>query len=331
MTEKTETFFKQIRDKRIVVAGDAMLDAYIWGDVKRISPEAPVPVVLVKNKEYRLGGAANVALNLKNLGADPVFVSVVGDDTEGHIFKDIMKVSGLSAEFIISSKNRPTTQKTRIIANNQQQLLRIDEENTGYLNDYDQTSFIENAIKAIAGSDAVVFSDYDKGVFSDKVIEKMVDEANRNSIPTIVDPKKRNFLLYKNVSLFKPNLKELAEGLGIIIQKPVSLKQLNEASDILFEKMNISIAFITLSDEGVFIRNKENSLIIPSHKRSIYDVSGAGDTVAAVAALALSCNSELKMIAELSNIAGGLVCEKVGVVPIELKEFEEECKRIFSH
>jgi len=322
-------FFEDITQKNILIIGDSMLDAYIWGDVKRISPEAPVPVVLVKNREYRLGGAANVAMNIVKLGATPKFISVIGEDAEGKIFSKLLQENGIQNDFLIYSSDRPTIVKTRIIGNQLQQLLRIDEENTSFLPQQIQYIFIEKVKKLIPECHAVIFSDYDKGILNKENITEIVDECIKHNVPSIVDPKRKNFLHYHHTSLFKPNLKELQEGLGFDFSKPITIEQLRKAANALFDKMNIDTAFFTMSDEGVYINNRKKDFVLPSHKRNIYDVSGAGDTVASVAALAFSCGLDIDLIAELSNIAGGLVCEKVGVVPVERNEFRAECSKIF--
>ncbi len=176
----------------------------------------------------------------------------------------------------------------------------------------------------------MIFQDYDKGVLSKKFIQDIIDEANKRNIPTIVDPKRKNFNSYKNSTLFKPNFKELKEGLGILIEKPITIEKLRKVSNSLFDKMNISITFITLSEQGVYINNGKEDFLVPTHKRSIYDVSGAGDTVASITALSMASQHPINLLAELTNIAGGLVCERVGVVPIEREWMEKECIRIFS-
>ncbi|MBL6963674.1 MAG: D-glycero-beta-D-manno-heptose-7-phosphate kinase [Bacteroidetes bacterium] len=307
-----------------------MLDAYWWGHVKRISPEAPVPVVLVNNREYRLGGAANVAVNIRQMGATPLLISLLGQDADGHAFLDLLDENSISKEYIFQSENRPTTVKSRIIANDQQQLLRVDSEITAGINKDESDRIYQNAISAMAEADALIFVDYDKGLLSAGLIRKIIKEANKRNIPVIVDPKKENFLEYKNATLFKPNLKELREGLGLIIPKPLQIEDLREAAQLLFDKMHIQIAFITLSSAGVYINDGKKDMIVPSHKRSIYDVSGAGDTVGAIAALAISSGIKNSLLAQLTNIAGGLVCEQVGVVPIDREQYLEECLRLLT-
>ncbi len=329
MNKQTPTdILSEFSKKKILVIGDIMLDAYIWGNVSRISPEAPVPVVLVSQKEYRLGGAGNVALNIKSLGAAPLLVSMTGDEEEASFLFNLLNEKKIAPEFLLKSSMRKTTTKTRIIANHQQQLIRIDNEDSRPLNEFDQNLLTDKVMEILPLADAVVFSDYDKGVLNQKIIQLVISEARRLHIPTIADPKKDNFFSYQQATLFKPNLKELQEGLQMTFRRPVVMEELNAAANKLFEKMNIDIAFITLSDEGIYVNNRESGKIIPSHKRNIYDVSGAGDTVSAVAALSMACGLDLFQMAELTNLAGGIVCEKVGVVPVEPEELRNEMKKL---
>lgn len=321
---KDLSFFDEFRKKRILILGDIMLDTYIWGSVNRISPEAPVPVVLVDENESRLGGAGNVAMNIKQLGAVPLLISVTGNDKESELLNNILAENHISSEFIISSVKRKTTQKTRIIANHQQQIVRIDHEETTPVNDFDKKQLINKTLEIIPIADAIIFSDYDKGLLVPDIISQVIAEARKYNIPTIVDPKRQNFLYYHNATLFKPNLKELQEGLQLKIAKPVSIKELQLAAQKLVELLNIEIAMITLSDEGVYINDGKIEQIVPSHKRNVYDVSGAGDTVAAVAALSMACGFDSILMAELTNLAGGIVCEKVGVAPVSFEELKKE-------
>ena len=301
-----------------------MIDAYYFGKVDRISPEAPVPIVSVQNRENRLGGAANVALNIQALGANPILCAVIGNDDDGNLFNKLLETQQLSSEGIITSNDRITTVKTRIIGNNHQ-VLRVDSETDIVLNDVDNNSFIDKITSLIDSTkiDAVIFEDYDKGTITEEVIKNIVNLCNEKNIPTTVDPKKRNFLSYKNVSLFKPNLKELKEGLNIEIN-PRNISEVNNAVDLLNKSLNNTLNFITLSENGVFIKNHEENHHLAAHYRNITDVSGAGDTVISVASLCLALNQSPKMIAEISNLAGGLVCEKVGVVPIDKDQLLSE-------
>lgn len=323
--------FESFNKKNVLIIGDVMLDAYWWGSVNRISPEAPVPIVAVKNKEYRLGGAANVALNLRKLGANPVLVSVIGDDQEGKEFLNLLEREGIDGKYLQVSQQRPTTVKTRVIGN-RHQLLRVDSEKVEEL-PRRQTGRLWKSVEVlIDNTDVIIFEDYDKGILTRGMIKKVIERAKESGIPTVVDPKRRNFLSFKGATLFKPNLKEFQSGLNIDLNKKPSKEELKEASETLFNKLGIEISFITLSDRGVFVSDRLESHLIPAHVRSVSDVSGAGDTVVAVASLALSSELELPLIAEIANLAGGLVCEKVGVAPVEKDLLLEEClKHLIPH
>lgn len=307
----------EFRTKRILVIGDVMIDAYMLGKVHRVSPEAPVPIVSLEKEEERLGGAANVALNLRALGAEPVLCSVIGTGRNGQRLLELMAEQEMVATGIVSSDDRQTTVKTRVIGNNQH-LLRIDAEDTHPLTTEEETTFIGivNTILAQEKIDAVIFEDYNKGVLTPGVISAIIAAARERDIPTTVDPKKDNFFAYKGVTLFKPNLKELREGTGIAC----SFRQRGEfdlAVARLEEQLGNGITFVTLSEHGVYIKRGAEDRHIPAHLRNIADVSGAGDTVISVATLCLAAGCSIETIAELSNLAGGLVCEKSGVVTIE--------------
>jgi D-glycero-beta-D-manno-heptose-7-phosphate kinase len=322
-------FVKDLFDKfeslNIMVIGDVMLDSYLWGKVERISPEAPVPIVSCHKRENRLGGAANVALNLLSLGAKPLMCGTIGDDSTGEIILDLMKEVQLSADLIIKDKNRKTTSKTRIISGSQQ-LLRIDEESCDYLDKTIEHELIERILHYL-GNDhihAIIFQDYDKGVITPGLIGNIMKKAQSLNIPVLVDPKKRNFANYKGVSLFKPNFKEFAEGIKTEAEA-LDTESLFAAGIKFLDKTTHQLLLLTLSDKGVFISNGLKYSLIPAHKRDIADVSGAGDTVISVAALCLAAGCNPAELASLSNLAGGLVCEKVGVVPIDKQLFMNEC------
>ncbi len=316
-----EIMFSKFNNLRVVVIGDVMLDSYIWGKVKRISPEAPVPVVSGLKREYRLGGAGNVALNIQSLGAKPILCGVIGTDDKSKIFCDLMKESQLDIKGIFNDETRPTTIKTRIISDNHH-LLRIDDETTEAIN-----STIENEILCFIKdqienkkTDVIIFEDYDKGLISVNIINEIVELATKKKIPILVDPKKRNFLNYKGVSLFKPNFKEFAEGNKQDLKKG-DFKSMFVQSKIFMEKMNIKNMLITMAELGIFVCDGKNYTHVPVNgKIEITDVSGAGDTVISVVALCLACGMDLKDIAFIANYAGGLVCGKPGVVPITKNE-----------
>jgi rfaE bifunctional protein kinase chain/domain len=317
--------FDKFNDKNILIIGDVMIDAYIWGNVDRISPEAPVPVVSLNKEEFRMGGAANVALNIHSLGATPILCAVVGNDENATKFYELLEKRGMPSEGILKDDSRPTTIKTRIISNSQQ-LIRVDRETTQELTSELEGQFTENVLAILANKkvDAIIFQDYDKGAITSGMVKKVVDKANELKIPTLVDPKKRHFLDFDNVTLFKPNFKELNEGLNLSLRKG-DFEQLAKEANVFLREKNYQYILITLSELGVFISDGKNYKIIPTQVRDIADVSGAGDTVISMASLCLAADLDYISTATLSNLAGGLVCEKVGVVPIEkemiLKQF----------
>lgn len=320
-----EQIFEQFSKQTVLIVGDVMVDAYWWGDVSRISPEAPVPVVQVGQTENRLGGAANVALNVKALGATPLLCSLIGDDENGRIFKQLLEQSDLSSSGIVADAHRITTVKTRVISGSQH-LLRIDHEQTDNINATQSDALELRFLELLPKASVVVFEDYDKGVLHPQLIQKLISHCQKLGVPTAVDPKKANFLAYSGVDLFKPNLKELREGLKIEL-KDVSVETLSEATAKAREVLGVKNFFITLSERGVFFDDGKQPFIRPAHLRRIADVSGAGDTVISVAALALSLGLPSTQIAELSNLAGGLVCEEIGVVPINKALLKEEAEK----
>jgi D-glycero-beta-D-manno-heptose-7-phosphate kinase len=323
--EEIISLFEKFNHFNILIVGDVMIDTYLWGNVERISPEAPVPVISQTNVENRLGGAANVALNIKSLGATPILCSVVGNDRKAEILFDIMKKSELYTDGLMKNKSRITTVKTRVMSDNHH-LLRIDEEMRSNITMEIENEFfklIENIILETK-INAIIFQDYDKGVITPGLIKSIVSLAKKWKIPTLVDPKKRNFRNFKGVTLFKPNFKELLEGLKLEINKK-DIKAIDEASKILRKDQDIAIVMTTLSELGVYISDNESYHQIPAEIRDIADVSGAGDTVVSTASLCLAAGLKPKEIAWISNISGGLVCEKVGVVPIEKDMLLLEC------
>ncbi|HKL03274.1 MAG TPA: bifunctional ADP-heptose synthase [Cryomorphaceae bacterium] len=319
--------FQNFNRLKVLVVGDVMVDAYLWGKVNRISPEAPVPVVQVTDKENRLGGAANVALNIASLGATPIICALAGNDLKGKEMAELMESQGMTTEGILFSEERPTTVKTRVISSHQH-IVRVDEESLMPLSKLEEDQFLEQ-IGAVIESrkpDVFIFEDYNKGVLTPRVIKELSALAKAKGIPTAVDPKKNQFFDYVGVSLFKPNLKELAEGLKIEIDKS-NLQTLEKAVEELEDRLHNDMSLITLSELGIYIKGKDGSKRIPAHIRNISDVSGAGDTVISVAALCLASGASENLIASLSNLAGGLVCEKVGVVPIDKKTLLDEAEK----
>ncbi len=333
--ENISKLFDDFANVRVLVIGDVMVDAYLFGHVDRISPEAPVPVVLVQQRSNRPGGAANVALNIKSLGAQPILCSVVGKDQKGGEFIEILKQHELPVHGILESTDRITTTKFRVIGN-KTQMLRVDEEITTDLNRRESDLLQLRIDRQLEDGnvDVVVFQDYNKGVITPSLISHTIGIARQKGIPVVVDPKRNNFLAYKNVTLFKPNLKELYEGINM---RPDTFAEgrVDEAMQILQEKLDCDMVMVTLSEKGLMLRNKttdggfENTLL-PAHLRNIADVSGAGDTVISVAALCLALGRTPLEIATIANIAGGLVCEEVGVVPVDKNKFRTEVLKIMG-
>jgi rfaE bifunctional protein kinase chain/domain len=313
--QKLNKILEDFKRKKIIIVGDVMVDEYLWGHVSRISPEAPVPVVLCDKRENRMGGAANVAINIKSLGAEPIMCSVIGKDDIGLIYRSLLKKRNMSDEGIIESDNRITTVKTRVIGNHQH-LLRVDQEITSFISIEQENALLKKIEHIISTQkiDAIIFQDYDKGVLTPNIIKQVTQLSIKNNIPTLVDPKKRSFDLYDKVSMFKPNFKELVEGMNIELKKTDIAGLFTQAQ--ILHKRGIKYVMITLSELGVFISNGKKYEVIPAEIRDITDVSGAGDTVISVAALCLATGLSPFQSAFLANMAGGLVCEKVGVIPI---------------
>lgn len=314
--------FSEFNNKRVLIIGDAMIDAYMWGEINRMSPEAPVPVVEVNKHENRLGGAGNVALNLKALGATPLLCSVIGNDDRGILFEELMHKSNLLSNGLLIENGRKTTTKTRVISDNKHQ-LRIDEEDTHPIKV--ESQFLNLVKSLLTDIDVIILQDYNKGVLTSKVISGVISLAISNDIPTIVDPKLQNFLTYKNCTIFKPNLIELKNGLNIDFNAN-NVNEIEKATSKLREELNADGILLTLSSRGIFINSKEHITHTPPFKRNIIDVSGAGDTVISVASLCLASKMDYTTMSILSNLAGGIVCEEVGVVPIKKEKLLNEVK-----
>jgi rfaE bifunctional protein kinase chain/domain len=316
--------FSTFRNLRILVVGDIMLDRYLKGKVSRISPEAPVPVLLYEGTEDGLGGAGNVALNLQTMEVKTHIASLVGSDTDGDRITELLRQAEIGTECLLADSNRITTLKTRVVAANQQ-LLRVDREDLNDINP-DQESELLLRINELMSQyhfDVVIMEDYNKGLFTPKMITGIIDLARSADSLTCVDPKARNFLMYRHVDLFKPNLLELRSNVPMEVN--LDKESLNKACHYLLEKLDCRRVMVTLSESGIFIADQNNSAWIKGHKRAISDVSGAGDTVISIAALGLATGLRLKEIASLANLAGGIVCEYPGVVPVKLERLKEEC------
>ena len=318
--------FQTFNDKKVLIIGDSMIDTYLWGEINRMSPEAPVPIVEVKKHENRLGGAANVALNLKALGANPILCSVIGTGERGFLFLKLMKESNLSTEGILSTNKRKTTIKTRVIAENKHQ-LRIDEEETSPIEQVKE--FLKLTISLINDIDVIILQDYNKGVLTSEIIEKVIGSANKKGIPTIVDPKKLNFNSYKNCTIFKPNLAEIKTGMKVDFDAN-NIAEIEKTTSELRKKLSAKGVLLTLSEKGICINSEKEFKYTPAFKRNIIDVSGAGDTVISVASLCLASKMDYTDLSVLSSLAGGLVCEEVGVMPINKEKLLEQALKHIS-
>jgi rfaE bifunctional protein kinase chain/domain len=311
--------FSKIKGLKVLICGDVMIDRYLLGAVNRISPEAPVPVLDYQNTENRLGGAANVTLNVQALGAIPYTCGVIGKDENGSLFQEIMGQRGLSTDYLVQSAGRQTTTKTRVIAN-KHHLLRVDREDSHDLSTNEESDLMEQVDLCLdkENIDLIILQDYNKGVLTSNTIDFIMSRAKAAGIFTAVDPKKRHFFKYNGVHLFKPNLKEVSESMHRSFLPNKS--DMDLAAHQLHIELEHTTTLITLSGDGLYIGDQHQSQIIPTRKRNIVDVCGAGDTVLSIAALCLSQGIDYKITGELSNLAGGQVCERVGVVPVNLEQ-----------
>src|SRR5258706_4616945 len=328
--EDFKKLFDSFTKLKVGIIGDVMLDTYMWGGVERISPEAPVPVVTLHKKDYRIGGAGNVALNVQSLGAETFVLSVIGMDEDGDKLEQMFAAKSIHTHYITRSGDRITTNKTRIISRNQQ-MMRLDAEITHDLNEVDTVNLLDRVKTFVTKEkpDIIIFEDYNKGILTQKVIQDVITLCKKSGVLTAVDPKRKNFFSYRGVDIFKPNLKEVKEGLNLLlvdVNKGVLGNIHREISAVLRH----AISFITLSDKGAFYQHNGQSAIIESHLRNIADVSGAGDTVIAVASLFYAVTKNVHLMAAIANIAGGLVCEEVGTVAINKQKLLNECEVLLS-
>ncbi|MGN6618205.1 MAG: bifunctional heptose 7-phosphate kinase/heptose 1-phosphate adenyltransferase [Ilyomonas sp.] len=323
-----DKLFNSIADVRVAVVGDVMLDTYWWGTVERISPEAPVPVVTMNKREQRIGGAGNVALNTVSLGAETTLFSVVGDDTDGDILINLLQQEHIDTKYIVHSNERITTNKIRIIGRNQQ-MMRLDAEVTNDISAETEENIISSFTSFVKRHKpgVVIFEDYNKGVLTPNLIQSLIRVCKESGIVTTVDPKRKNFFAFKEVDIFKPNLKEVKEGLNLLVED-INEEQLKNIHCELNAILHHNISLITLSERGLFFEKGNYAKIIPSHIRNIADVSGAGDTVIAVASVIYAATKDITLAAEMANLAGGIVCEEVGTAAINKELLLNECKQL---
>ena len=325
-----EELFNDFKSLKVGVIGDLMLDTYLWGKVDRISPEAPVPIVSLHNKEQRIGGAGNVALNCCSLGAKVFVLGVTGDDEEGDELERLLKENLIDTHGLVRSTKRMTTNKTRVISRNQQ-MMRLDAEVTHDIDSNEEKALLNKIAEFIAHEDPniLIFEDYNKGVLTEKIIEEAIALCRASGVITAVDPKRKNFFVYKGVDIFKPNMKEVQEGLNLLFET-ADIYQLRNIHEQLHKHLEHKVSLITLSEKGIFYQQLQNAAIIPSHLRNVADVSGAGDTVIAVAAMVYAATKNAHIMAEIANIAGGLVCEEVGTAAVDREKLLRECELLLS-
>ncbi len=326
-----ENLFAEFSSLHVAVIGDVMLDTYWWGNVERISPEAPVPVVAMQHREQRIGGAGNVALNTVSLGAQTTLFTITGNDDDAKTLNSLLQQHNINTKYIVQSDKRITTNKIRVMSRNQQ-MLRLDSEITNDILSNDETQLLNNfsSYIKITKPAVVIFEDYNKGVLTPTLIQSIIKICQDNNIITAVDPKRKNFFEYRNVDIFKPNLKEVKDGLNILIDD-VSNEVLETIHHELHHLLHHKVSLITLSEKGIFIHDENTSKIIPAHVRNIADVSGAGDTVIAVASLVYAATKDILLTAEIANLAGGIVCEEVGTVAITKEKLLSECKELVTN
>lgn len=315
--KKIDRIFSRSDGKKVCIIGDIMLDMYMLGDVSRISPEAPVQVFDIKKTEPKLGGASNVSLNVKSLGAEPFLIGVVGKDSEGEILKDVLKKQGQNTDGIIVDDSRPTTCKTRVIASSHH-LLRIDSESKKEISGEYEKKIMNMLYDNGKDFKAIILQDYNKGVLRKSLIKKIIEYSKKNKIKILVDPKFDNFFEYKNSFVFKPNRKELEDALG---KKTKNEEELIKVSGDLLSKIKCENLVLTLGENGMKVFNKSGGKLkihsVKTRARKVSDVSGAGDTVISTLAVSLIGGANITEAVEISNIAAGIVVEEVGIIPIE--------------
>ncbi len=305
---------------RVLVIGDVMLDRYWWGSVSRISPEAPVPVVKMDSMTLAAGGAANVAANVAGLGASPILVGIIGDDVEGGMFPEVLEKVGVPHEHLIKIAGRPTTVKTRIIAHSQQ-MARIDQETDTNLAANDEETVWSKIELLIKDSQAVVISDYAKGLLSDSLLRRVIDFANIYNIPVLVDPKGKDYTKYRAASMLTPNRREAADACGL---EENTQQMVDIAGNRLLTDLELNSVLITQGEDGMTLfRNSGEPFHLNTIAREVYDVTGAGDTVIASLAVAIGSGADLETAASIANTAAGLVVEQVGTTAISLVELRK--------
>jgi rfaE bifunctional protein kinase chain/domain len=325
--KRIEELFNGFQNKRIAVIGDLMIDRYFWGNVERISPEAPVPVIEVTEESNRLGGAANVANNIASLGGVPIIVGVVGNDEGAKVLKRLVEERGFPTCGIVEDASRPTTIKSRVIAHDHH-IVRIDQEVKADICDATQKKILEALDDHFNDIDGIILEDYNKGVLTKQLVSDIIEQARRASKIVTVDPKYNNFFEYHNVTVFKPNKKEAEEALG---KRLASMDDYKAAAEEILRKLNAENVLLTLGDMGMLLYEQSGaSAHVATTARKVADVSGAGDTVISTLTMTLLAGGTIREAAALANIAGGIVCGEVGIVPIDPKILFETAIDIFN-
>lgn len=317
--EQAETLLAAARGGRVLVVGDAMLDVYLRGSVERISPEAPVPVVVVEEETWAPGGAANVATGVAALGAQCRLVAAVGDDDGAKLLSEALEASGVSGADLVAFPGRPTTRKTRIVARHQQ-MLRVDREDPAPMDEVEHRKLGERALEGLEWADALVIEDYDKGVVTGSLSRALLSAARARGVPSIVDPKLRHFFDFPGATVFKPNARELAAALGVE-RSPRD----KEALHPLLARLQCDCLLVTLGEEGMLlVQPDSDTRLLPPETREVFDVTGAGDTVTAVMAVCLMAGASVAQAAYLANVCAGIEVTRLGAVPVTAAELLEE-------
>lgn len=321
-----QAVFKSFNKKKIAVIGDIMLDRYIFGHVSRISPEYPVPVVDVSHETLRLGGAANVAVNIHAMGAETLLLGVIGSDDNARTLTDLMRNHGLSPEHLFHDPERPTTCKTRILSQNHH-IARVDYESRKEATEAAENFVDEHLKESIGSLDAIILQDYNKGALTPGLIKKVITSASSKALPVFVDPKLKSFFSYSGCTVFKPNLSEIASSLGIALKN--TDEDIEHACVQLMEKMHCRHLVVTRSEKGLTIYN-DRFTHIPASSLEVADVSGAGDTVIGILALGFAAGLDIETSAEIANLAAGTVCQEVGAAPVNPEKLFKACCEHFK-
>lgn len=323
-SDRFEEIVQGFSGKRVAVIGDLMIDRYLWGSVRRISPEAPVPIVDIESETIALGGAANVGNNLFYLGVIPLMLGVVGNDTIGNVLIEILTNNQMPTDGIIKDPSRQTSEKTRVIAHDQH-VVRADRESRYDIGENVQKALLNHLESVIDTVDAVILQDYNKGVLTADVIHGSIDIANRHNKPIAVDPKINCFFEYRDIALFKPNTREIEQAMGVVLGDDDHLAEVGRK---LCERVNCKYLLITRGEKGMMLFDGTGTYFnVPTRARKIHDVSGAGDTVISTMIAAMVGGANVKEAAALANQAAGVVCEEVGITPITLDKLRQAISR----